>query len=93
MAFTTIILGNLGLILTSRSRTRLIVKTLSQTNPALWSIVGSTLAALALVLYVPYLSELFRVAPLDLAALLLCLAAATIGALSLEFYKFFSPGR
>ena len=93
MAFTTIILGNLGLILASRSHTRPIMKTLTLANPTLWAIVCGTLAALALVLYVPYLRELFQAAALSPAALLLCIVAALTGILWLEVYKFFSRAR
>jgi len=87
MAFTTIVLGNLGLILANRSRTGLITHTLRRPNRALWWVVGGTLAGIALVLYVPYLRDLFRFAPLHGADLALCFAAALAGLVWFELYK------
>ena len=65
MAFATIIFGNAGLILVNRSRENPLVKTFSNRNPALWSVVAGALAAMGLVLYVPYLRDLFQVAALS----------------------------
>ncbi len=93
MAFATILFGNLGLILASRSRTRSILKTFSYANPALWAVIGGTLGALMLVLYVPYLRQLFQVAALSPGALLSCVAAALTGVLWFEVYKYISRGR
>ena len=91
MAFATIIFGNLGLILSNRSRENPILKTFSHANPALWSVVGGALAALGLVLYVPYLRDLFQVAALRPGQLALSFGAATLGLAWFEFYKLFRP--
>jgi Ca2+-transporting ATPase len=87
MAFTTIVLGNLGLILANRSRSLLIVHTLRRFNRALWWIIGGTLAGVALVLYVPYLRSLFRFAPLSFADLLICIVASLLSLTWFEVYK------
>ena len=87
MTFTTIVLGNLGLILANRSTTRSIFTTLRFPNPALWWVIGGTLGGIALSLYVPYLRNLFRFAPLHLDDLGLCLGAALFGLLWYEGYK------
>jgi Ca2+-transporting ATPase len=87
MAFTTIVLGNLGLILANRSRSLLIAHTLRRPNAALWWIFGGTLAGVALVLYVPYLRSLFRFAPLSFVDLLICMAAALLSLSWFEIYK------
>jgi P-type Ca2+ transporter type 2C len=87
MAFTTIVLGNLGLILANRSRTRSLFSTLRFPNRALYWIIGGTLAGLLITLYVPYLNRLFRFAPLDAGSLALCLGAASAGLLWYELYK------
>src|SRR5262249_8340764 len=52
LCFTTLIVANLGLILTNRSWSRTTLATLRSPNPALWWVVGGTLAFLAVVLYV-----------------------------------------
>jgi Ca2+-transporting ATPase len=93
MAFTTIVLGNLGLILANRSRSHLIVHTLRRPNRALWWIVGATLAGMAAVLYVPYLRDLFRFAPLAAADLLWCAVAAAAALVWFEFWKLYSSWR
>ncbi len=87
MAFTTIVLGNLGLILANRSRSLLIAHTLRRFNPALWWIIGGTLAGVALVLYEPYLRSLFRFAPLSFADLLICIVATLLSLAWFEVYK------
>jgi Ca2+-transporting ATPase len=87
MAFATIVLGNLGLILANRSRTRSLLSTLRYPNPALYWVIGGTLAGMLMTLYVPYLNRLFRFAPPAAADLALCLAAAAAGLLWYELYK------
>ena len=93
MAFTTIVFGNLGLILANRSRTGLIAYTLRRPNRALWWVVGGTLTGVALVLYVPYLRDLFRFAPLHGDDLALCFAAALAGLVWFELYKLYLARR
>ena len=86
-AFTTLVLGNLGMILTNRSHTRSVLATLRTPNPALWLVVAGTLAALALVLYLPAAASLFRFAPLGGGQWLVAMGAATAGVVWLELYK------
>ena len=89
MSFTTIVLGNLGLILANRSRALAIVHTLRRPNHALWWIMGATVAGVGLVLYVPYLRGLFRFAALSAVDLLICAAAALLSLVWFEAYKLF----
>jgi Ca2+-transporting ATPase len=77
LSFTTLIVANLGLILTNRSWTRTIAATLRTPNRALWWVVGGATVFLALVLYVPFLRDLFQFAALDLTELVVCFAAGT----------------
>jgi len=90
MAFATIVLGNLGLILANRSDTRSLVATLRLPNRALYWVIGGTIGGLVVALYVPYLAGLFRFVPLAAADLAICLAAAIAGLLWYEFYKRFA---
>src|SRR6185312_10038634 len=62
-AFVAIVFGNLSLLFTMRSRRRSLFETLGERNVALWAISGGTLAALAIVLYVPQAAALFRFSP------------------------------
>ncbi|HXK37130.1 MAG TPA: cation-translocating P-type ATPase, partial [Candidatus Paceibacterota bacterium] len=60
MAFTTLIVANLALILTNVSWSRSIIGTLRSPNKAMWWVVAGAFLFLGLVLYVPFLSQLFR---------------------------------
>ncbi len=64
VAFVSMVLANLGLILSNRSRTRSILASLYMPNPALWWIVCAALGFLGLVLFIPGLRDLFQFAPL-----------------------------
>jgi P-type Ca2+ transporter type 2C len=86
MAFTTIVLGNLGLILANRSQDS-ILRAARRSNPALWWVIGATLVALALVLSVPLLRGLFRFGALGALELLLCVGAAVLALAWFEIYK------
>ncbi len=81
MTFTTLIVANLALILTNRSWSRTILATLRAPNAVLWWVVSGALALLGLVLYVPWLRELFGFSVLHAPDLAVCLAAglASIG--------------
>jgi Ca2+-transporting ATPase len=87
LGFTTIVFGNLALILANRSGARVIATTLARPNPALWWIVLGTLAALALVVYVPPVAEIFRFAPLGAGDVLIALVAGIAGVLWFEILK------
>ena len=90
LAFTTLIVANLGLILINRSWSSTVAGTLRSPNRALWWVVGGALLFLALALYVPFLRELFRFGalhPIDLAVSL------TAGALSILWFEVFKKLR
>ncbi len=87
LAFTTLILANLGLIWTNRSRSRTVSETLRSPNQALWWITGGALGFLALVLYVPFLRSLFQFSflhPIDLAV---CLGVAALSLFWFDLLK------
>jgi P-type Ca2+ transporter type 2C len=87
-AYTTLIIANLGLILTNRSRTRTILATIRTPNMALWWVLGGATVFLALVLTVPFLQQVFRfgaLSPLDVA---MCLGAGVFSILGFELVKF-----
>jgi P-type Ca2+ transporter type 2C len=84
LTFTTLIIANLGLIMTNRSWTRTIFDTLRSPNPALWWVLGGALLFLGLVLCVPFLRNLFHFAKLDSIDILICLCA---GAVSIAWFE------
>jgi Ca2+-transporting ATPase len=87
LTFTTLVVANLSLVLADRSQTRTILATLHTRNLALWGIIAGALALLALVLYVPFLRNLFGFAFLHPSDLLICLAAGISGILWFEGIK------
>jgi Ca2+-transporting ATPase len=87
VAFAAIVIANLTLILSSRSREHTIVEMLQSRNPALWWVVGGTLAALTAALTIAPVAELFRFAPLAPADLALAVLAGVAGVIWHEGYK------
>jgi Ca2+-transporting ATPase len=69
LAFSCLVVANLGLILTNRSRRRPFAESMRHRNAPLWGIVGGAGALLGAVLAVPWLRGLFgfpRLNPFDL---------------------------
>ena len=88
LTFTTLIVANLGLILTNRSWSRTILETLESPNSALWWVVGGALVFLAAVLYIPFLRELFGFAYLHFLDIAICFMAGIASILWFEGLKF-----
>jgi Ca2+-transporting ATPase len=87
LCFTTLIVANLGLILTNRSWSRSIWSTFSLPNAALWWVLGGAALFLGTVLYLPFLKELFRFDTLHTTDLILCLFAGIMSILWFEVFK------
>jgi len=87
IAFTTLIIANLGLILANRSGSSTIIATLRSKNNALWVVVIGMLTFLGLVLYIPPLRNLFRFSALHPIDLGICLVAGVIIIVWLEVLK------
>jgi Ca2+-transporting ATPase len=74
LTFTALILANLGLILSASSTSPLSLKILKSPNAALWWVMGGGIFFLVMVLYVPFLRQLFSFSflhPIDIAICLL----------------------
>jgi P-type Ca2+ transporter type 2C len=87
MTFTSLVLGNLGLIYVNRSQSRLTINTIRERNIALLLITLGVIIGLGLVLYVPLLRDLFSFDSPNFLELLLCVAAALISILWFEIIK------
>jgi Ca2+-transporting ATPase len=87
LAFVTLILANLGLIWTNRSRTRTVMETLLSPNAALWWVTISALIFLSLVLYVPFLRELFQFSMLHALDIAICFGAAALSVFMVDYWK------
>ena len=93
MAFTTIVLTNLALIITNRSWSQSIVGIFRRPNKAFWQILGLAILALLLVIYVPPLASLFTFSPLSPMDLLICFIAGFGSIVWFEVYKVAKKGR
>ena len=87
MSFTSLVVGNLGLIFTNRSWTRSIIATLRIPNKALWWVTGGALGFLALVSLVPFLRSLFMFETHSWWEIVACLAAGLVSILVSEAIK------
>ena len=90
LTFTTLVIANLGLILTNRNWSTTILTSLRARNIALRWIVLSAVVFLGLVIYVPFLRDLFHFGVLHLEDVLICIAAGVVSALWFEGVKYFS---
>lgn len=87
LAFTTLIVANLGLIWTNRSRSRTVFETLRSPNRALWFVTAGASAFLALVLYFPFLRILFQFSFLHPVDLAICFGAALLSLVWFDLLK------
>ena len=87
LTFTTLIIANLGLILTNRSWSRTILSTLCSRNAALWWVLGGAAVFLGAVLYIPFLCSLFRLTTLHFIDLVICLSAGVVSIMWFEGLK------
>ncbi len=87
LTFTTLILANLGLILSESSSSHLSLKILKSPNPTLWWTIGGGLFFLGFVLYVPFLQDLFSFSFLHSIDLAICLGGGAICLLWFELLK------
>ena len=87
MPFATIVVANLTLILKNRSWVHTLVGTFRKRNNAFWWILGLALLALALVIYVPQLSGLFRFTALQPTDFYFCVGEGLASIVWFELYK------
>lgn len=90
LTFTTLVIGNLGLILVNRSWRHNVFKSATRHNPALWWVIVGALIFLLLTLHMPLLREVFHFAPITPLQLLYCIIAGLASVLWFELYKSFA---
>lgn len=87
LTFSTLIISNIGLILTNRSKTRTIIETFRKKNKAVKWVIGGAVSFLTLVLYVPVLRKLFHFNFLHIHDILLCIGAGIVSIIWFEGIK------
>jgi len=93
LTFTTLMISNVGLILTNRSWSRTFVATMRYPNKALFPVVAGALLFLGVVLYIPFFVHLFRFSALHSSDLFLCLFAGIGSVLWFEGVKWIGSSR
>ena len=92
-AFTTLVIANLALIFSNRSRSRSLLVSLTAPNPILWIVTCVTLGLLAIALYLPFLAGLFRFAPLPFDELAAAFAIGLVSVAWFQALKFYRPAK
>lgn len=87
LVFTTLIVSNLAMILTNRSWTKTIVSTIRVPNPAIWWIIGGGVLFLGLILYIPFLRQLFQFDYLHFEDLAIALLSGIVSVIWFELFK------
>jgi P-type Ca2+ transporter type 2C len=87
LAFVTLVISNLCLILTNRSWSRTILSMFKEPNGALWWVVCGAIVFLGLIINVPFLQNLFHFDGLHLRDWILCISAGIAGILWFEILK------
>jgi len=91
LTFATLLLGNIGLILTNRSWSQSLVAILRTHNSAMWWVVASALVFLGLVVYIPPLQRVFHFSALHWIDILIVFASGVAVILWLELLKKIRP--
>jgi Ca2+-transporting ATPase len=87
IGFASLVIGNLGLIVSSRSKSNSLIQILKVPNSSQKWIAGIALGGLGLLLSIPYLRERFRLEFFDLQFGLLLLAATALALIWFEGTK------
>jgi len=88
LSFATLIISNICLILTNRSWSKSIISSLADFNKALFWVVAGAVLFLGLVLYVPFLRNIFHFGPMHLGDVFVFVSAGILSIAWFEFVKF-----
>ncbi len=93
LAFTTLIVANIAIILSNRSWSRSIFQILATTNKTVKWVVGGAALFLLLSLNVPFLLNLFLFERISFTEAMVCIAAGTSTIIWFEVYKLLNSGK
>jgi Ca2+-transporting ATPase len=88
LAFLTLVVCNLGMILTNRSFTRSSISMLKEKNEAFKWVISGTSVVMLLILTIPFLKNLFQFGQISLVDLLLAFSGGIVSVLLMEVLKF-----
>ncbi|MCX6245893.1 MAG: cation-translocating P-type ATPase [Bacteroidetes bacterium] len=87
MAFTTLIVANIAVILSNRSWTRSILEVLVVRNKAAMWVIGGAVIFMFLIMNIPFLLKLFLFEQIGTKDTLVCIAAGLLTVVWFELYK------
>jgi P-type Ca2+ transporter type 2C len=87
MAFTTLIVSNIAVILTNRSWTDNIFKIIATPNKAVLWVVGGAIFFMILILNIPFFLDLFQFQKLSFINIVVCISAGIFTIAWFEIYK------
>lgn len=87
LSFTTLIIANIGLIVTNRSWSESFFTAFREKNIAFFSVLSGAVVFLSLALYVPAIRQLFRFSVLHVNDILICLLFGLASISWFEVYK------
>jgi Ca2+-transporting ATPase len=87
LAFLTLVVCNLGMILSNRSLTRSGISMLKEENDAFKWVMSGAILVMSLVLTVPFLMDLFRFGPISIEDFLLSLGGGLLAAVLMDMLK------
>jgi len=90
LAFTTLIIANLGLMMTNRSWSNTIGRILGAPNSALWWVTGGAVIFLGMALNIPIFREVFRFSVIHPLDVVICVSAGISSIVWFELFKMFS---
>jgi len=93
LAFITLVISNIGIILVNRSWTKNIFASLKVKNPALLWVAAGTIIFLGMVIYVPVLQKTFHFGYMHFNDILLSLSIGCVSVAWFEVIKFISNRR
>ncbi len=93
MAFTTLIVSNIAVILTNRSWTDNIFRIIASPNKAVLWVVGGAIFFLALILNIQFFLDLFQFQKLTIINIVICVCAGISTIVWFEIYKLFKLKR
>jgi len=91
LTFTTLIVANLGLILSNLSWSENVIHSIRSKNSTLWFVVGGAIVFLLLALYIPTLRDVFKFAYLQPTDVAMCFGAGVLSVLWFEILKMLKP--
>jgi Ca2+-transporting ATPase len=92
LTFTTIVIANLGLILTNRSWSETLIISMRTPNSALRWVFFATLSCLLLVLTIPALRELFKFGEISFLDFVMCVLTGMLSIAWFELFKWWGAG-